>query len=152
MTLSKEALIGAWRLVSAIEIFADGERQPEFGGRAGGYLCYSPEGIVSAVLGDMTRPVSAATDPQTASDDEIVGMSRHFIAYAGPFTVDPDNDIVQHHIEVALFADWQGGDQERHVVIRDGRLHIIGSPRMAADGRIFHSELVWERATPRPEH
>lgn len=147
MTLSEEALIGAWRLVSAIEVFSDGERRPEFGQRAHGYLSYSPDGIVSATLGDMTRPASGATDPQTVSNEAMVDMSRNFIAYAGPFTVDADNDLVRHHVDIALFTDWQGGEQERHVEIRNDRLHIIGSPRLAADARIFHSELVWERVT-----
>lgn len=145
MTITKDDLVGAWRLVSADEVFADGRRRPEFGGNAAGYLSYSPDGIVSATLGDMNRPRSGASDPQSASDEELASMAHGFMSYAGPFTIDPDNDTVTHHIAIALFVDWQQGPQKRIVRIVDDRLHIIASPRTAPDGRTFHSELVWER-------
>lgn len=151
MTVSKADLIGAWRLISATEVFTDGERRPEFGPGATGYLCYSPDGIVSATLGSTSRTRSEATDPTRASDDDLAGMARGFISYAGPFTVGDDGDgtgvVVTHHIDVALFTGWEGGDQVRHVRLVDGELHILASPRSAADGREFRSELVWRRVT-----
>lgn len=143
MTLSMNDLIGAWRLVSVIEIFADGERRPELGTNADGYLCYSPNGIVSAVLGNMDRATSTAHDPQTATDDELAAMARPFIAYAGPFSI--DGDTVTHHIDVALFANWQAGDQVRHVRVSGDELIIEASPRTGPDGRKFYSELTWSR-------
>lgn len=148
MTLTAENLIGAWRLVSAVEVYTDGERNPEFGDNADGYLSYSPNGIVSATLGDMNRPGSTAGDPQSATDQELAQMSRRFIAYAGPYTVDPDKGTVTHHVDVALFTGWEGSDQVRHAHVDAGVLHIVGSPRTAADGREFSTELTWERVSP----
>jgi hypothetical protein len=69
----------------------------------------------------------------------------HFVAYAGPFSVDVGNGTVTHHVDVSLFPNWQGRDQVRRVTIEGGRLSIIASDRTSADGRIFHSELVWLR-------
>ena len=145
MTLSMRDLVGAWRLVSAIELFEDGERRPEFGPNADGYLSYSPDGIVSAVLGSMDRPASASSDARAAGDGELVKMARPFIAYAGPFTIEPDSDTVIHHVDVALFTNWQTGDQIRHVLVQKDQLVISASPRTGADGRTFHSELAWRR-------
>ena len=145
MTLSMTDLVGAWRLVSVIEVFEDGERRPEFGPNADGYLSYSPNGIVSAVLGSMDRPASTSSDAQAASDGELVKMARPFIAYAGPFTIQPDSDTVTHHVDVALFTNWQTGDQIRHVLVEKDQLVISASPRTGADGRTFHSELTWGR-------
>ncbi|AYJ48907.1 lipocalin-like domain-containing protein [Rhodococcus sp. P1Y] len=147
MALSQKDLIGAWTFESAVEVFDDGERRPEFGPHAAGYLSYSPNGIVLAVLGNMERPRSGATDPQRASDAQLVHMAQGFIAYAGPFTVDSDSGTVTHHIEVALFTDWQGAPQERSVRIEGDRLSIIGSPRTAPDERRFHVELEWQRCS-----
>jgi hypothetical protein len=30
-------------------------------------------------------------------------MARHFIAYAGPFSADPGNGTVTHHVDVSLY-------------------------------------------------
>ena len=60
-----------------------------------------------------------------------------------PFSADPGNATVTHHVDVALFPNWQGQDQVRRVTIDGRRLSIIASDRTAADGRTFHSELTW---------
>ncbi|UUE28540.1 lipocalin-like domain-containing protein (plasmid) [Rhodococcus qingshengii] len=145
MTIDHEQLVGAWKLVSALEVFTDGQCQTEFGPNAAGYLSYSPNGIVTAILGDMSRPNSGASDPQSASDDDLAAMSHGFIAYAGPFTIIPAADTVVHHLDLALFTDWQGGEQLRSVRIDGDYLYITGSPRITSDGRCFHSELCWKR-------
>lgn len=155
MTLKTDDFVGAWRLVAAEQVFADGERAPEFGPAAIGYLCYSPDGIVSATLGSSSRPATLATDPQTATDSDIVEMARNFIAYAGPFSVDSERDTVTHHVEVALFTGWQAGAQLRHARFDGDTLRLTGTPRTSSDGRDFHVELVWTRvssssALPRP--
>jgi hypothetical protein len=138
-------LLGAWRLESAVEVFDDGERRDEFGPRPDGYLCYNPAGIVSATLGDSARPPVPAGDPQSGTDDDYEKMARYFVAYAGPFSVDAGNGTVTHHVDVSLFSNWQGRDQVLRVTIEGGRLSIIASDRTSADGRIFHSELIWLR-------
>jgi len=138
-------LLGAWRLESAVEVFDDGERRDEFGPNPEGYLCYNPAGIVSATLGDSARLPVSAGDPQGGTNDDYRHMARRFIAYAGPFTVDVDNGTVTHHVDVSLFPNWQGHDHVRRVTIEDGRLSIIASKRTSADGRTFHSELIWLR-------
>ena len=112
------------------------------GPNPGGYLCYNPAGVVSAVLGDSARPPVSAGDPQSATDDDEE-MARRFIAYAGPFSVDVANGTVTHHVDVSPFPNWQGHDQVRRGTIERGRLSIIASDRTSADGRTFHSELIW---------
>jgi Lipocalin-like domain len=140
-----EDIVGAWRLESAVEVFGDGERRDEFGPNPHGYLCYNPAGIVSATLGDSTRQPVSAVDPQSGTDGDYERIARRFIAYAGPFSADVDNGTVTHHIDVSLFPNWQGEDQVRRVTIAGGRLSIVASDRTSADGRTFHSELVWLR-------
>jgi hypothetical protein len=104
-----------------------------------------PVGVVSATLGDSARPPVSAGDPQSGTDDDYEKMARHFVAYAGPFSVDVGNGTVTHHVDVSLFPSWQGRDQVRRVTIEGGRLSIIASDQSSADGRIFHSELIWLR-------
>lgn len=143
--IDRNRLIGAWKLVSAIEVYSDGERRPEFGPDAAGYLSYSPNGIVTAVLGSTNRPGNEVTEPQSSTDADLAGMARQFIAYAGPFTIVDNTDTVIHHLEVSLFTGWQGTGQARTVRIDGDTLRIAASPRTAPDGRPFHTELSWTR-------
>ncbi|GAA5085602.1 hypothetical protein GCM10025760_04620 [Microbacterium yannicii] len=145
MTTTINDLIGAWRFVSADEIFSDGESRPQFGPEASGYLSYSPNGIVTAVLGSMRRPAGGAPDLRSASDAEVTAMARDFIAYGGPFTLDPETNTVTHHIDIALFPGWQGGNQARHFTVDGNMLHGSTPPATTADGRTFHVELTWAR-------
>ena len=64
-------------------------------------------------------------------------MARHFIAYAGPFSVDVGNGTVTHHVDVSLFPNWQGHDQVRRVTIEGGRLSIIASDRTSGKAGPF---------------
>lgn len=150
MTLSTSDLVGAWRLVSATEVFADGVRMPEFGPHVNGYLSYSPDGIVSATLGSMDRVRTNDPDPQSVSTANLALMAGGFIAYAGPYSVDPASDMVTHHVDVALFTGWEGKPQARHARIEGNDLFITGSPRTTIDGLTFHSELHWTRMSALP--
>ena len=145
MTTTIDDLVGAWKFVSAEEVFADGECRPQFGPSADGYLSYSPNGIVTAVLGSTARPASAAPSPEGATDAEVVAMARDFIAYGGPFTLDPDTDTVTHHIDIALFPGWQGGKQVRTFTVHGNLLSGKTLPATTPDGRSFHVELTWGR-------
>ena len=147
MTTTIDDLIGAWKFVGADEVFDDGGRRSQFGPGADGYLSYSPNGIVTAVLGSTTRPASVAPSPESASDAEIVAMARDFIAYGGPFTLDSETDTVTHHIDIALFAGWQGGTQVRTFTVQGDLLHGKTAPATTPDGRRFHVELTWGRVS-----
>lgn len=147
MTTTIDDLIGAWKFVGADEVFDDGGRRPQFGPGADGYLSYSPNGIVTAVLGSTTRPASVAPSPESASDAEIVAMARDFIAYGGPFTLDSETGTVTHHIDIALFPGWQGGTQVRTFTVQGDLLHGKTAPATTPDGRRFHVELTWGRVS-----
>ena len=149
MTLSASDLVGAWRLVSATEVFADGVRMPEFGPHVNGYLSYSPDGIVSATLGSTDRIRTNDPDPQSVSTANLALMAGGFLAYAGPYTVDSASDTVTHHVDIALFTGWEGKPQTRHARVEGNDLFITGSPRTTIDGLTFHSELHWTRVTAR---
>lgn len=145
MTTTITDLVGAWRFVSAEEVFADGERRAQFGPNADGYLSYSANGIVTAVLGSTTRPASGGAGPESATDAEVVAMARDFIAYGGPFTLDPETDTVTHHIDIALFPGWQGGEQVRTFTVHDDILRGRTLQAVSPDGRSLHVELTWSR-------
>jgi len=144
-TISRDAIVGSWRLLSAVQHFDDGTKVAEFGPNACGYLFYTAEGTVSAVLGASDRPVVAALDPQNATPDEYASSARTFVAYAGTYLLDQETGEVRHNIELSLYPNWQGQSQLRILQLDGDTVNIVASPRIAADGRAFHSELRWRR-------
>jgi hypothetical protein len=141
-------LIGGWVLEAAVQHFDDGEVRDEFGPTAHGYLCYTAEGVVSAVLGAGDRTRAAAADPQDSTAREYQEAAQHFIAYSGRFTLDsPDGDVT-HLIEASLFLNWEDTAQHRKARIDGDTLSVTASDRVDGAGRRFHVELRWKRATP----
>ena len=57
-------LLGTWQLVSAVIRFEDGELRNRFGDDAYGFLIYSADGYVSAVLGARDRAAIASDVPR----------------------------------------------------------------------------------------
>ena len=65
-----------------------------------------------------------------------------FVAYAGRYSFHGDRVI--HHVELSLFPNWVGSDQERWVELAGDRLTLSASPLLLA-GRQQIPRLVWER-------
>jgi hypothetical protein len=64
-----------------------------------------------------------------------------FVAYAGRYSFHGDR---VHHVELSLFPNWVGSDQERWVELAGGRLILSASPLPLA-GRQQVPRLIWER-------
>ncbi|MCU1407368.1 MAG: lipocalin-like domain protein [Glaciihabitans sp.] len=145
--ITHDAIVGSWRLLSAVQHFDDGTKAAEFGPNASGYLCYTAEGTVSAVLGASDRPQIAALDPQDATPAEYASSARAFVAYAGTYVVNDETSEVIHNIEISLYPNWQAHSQLRVVKMDGDTVTIVASPRVTATGRAFHSELRWRRVS-----
>jgi hypothetical protein len=57
---------------------------------------------------------------------------------------------VIHHVELSLFPNWVGGDQERWVELAGDRLILSASPLLLA-GKLQVPRLVWSRVDSRPD-
>ena len=83
--MSKEGLrnrlLGTWQLVSSVIRFEDGEFRDQLGYDPSGFLIYTAEGYVSAVLGASNRPLLATNDPGIATDAEFASETSSFLAY-----------------------------------------------------------------------
>jgi hypothetical protein len=72
---------------------------------------------------------------------------RGLVAYAGRYSF--YGDRVVHHVELSLFPNWVGSDQERSVELAGDRLALSASPLLLA-GQQRVPRLVWERVHPSP--
>jgi hypothetical protein len=119
--------------------------QYPYGPDATGYLMYSADGYMSAVVMSANRPSFAAGDLLVGSVEERAAAAASYISYAGPYE-DQAGKVV-HHVKVSLFPNWLGGDQERFYEVVGNRLSISTPPMLLA-GREQRSYLIWERAVP----
>jgi hypothetical protein len=139
---AENPLIGTWRLKSLVrEVAATGERYLEFGEHPQGFIGYSGDGRMYAILMADER-IQPKGEP--LADDERAQLHRSMIAYAGTYTV--DGGKVVHHVEVSWNGLRNGTDQVRFFKIDGDTLTITTAPISSpVDGRPGVGILTWER-------
>jgi hypothetical protein len=143
-----DALVGAWRLVSWENRAADGEVSYPMGTDALGYLLYTADGRFSVTISRRDRPGFTASDLLGGTTQEQARAVQGFVAYTGRYSFLGDRVI--HHVELSLFPNWIGSDQERWVELAGRRLILSASPLLLA-GKRQVPRLVWERVDPVPD-
>jgi len=139
--LEPSDLYGTWQLVSYTSaVVATGERTDLYGPTPTGFLTYTPNGRMSAILCDSSRP--KPTDLAKVTDDERLKLYRTMNAYAGTFTL--TGSTVTHHVEISLNGTWTGTDQVRHLTLEGDTLIIsLGPQPRNPDGKVAINELKW---------
>jgi len=143
-----DALVGAWRLVSWENRAADGQVSYPMGPDARGYLLYTGDGRFSVTISRVDRAAFAAGDLLGGTTEEQARAVEGFVAYAGRYSF--QGDRVLHHVELSLFPNWVGSDQQRWVELAGDRLTLSASPLLLA-GTQQVPRLVWERVDPSPD-
>jgi Lipocalin-like domain len=114
-----EALIGTWRLKSAVARDQSGHLTPLYSDPVG-KLTYTPRGDMWALVGTRGEPG---------------------FWYTGVFEVFPKTRTVVHHVEYSSNLSYDGTDQVRqYKFLSRNRL------RLRAGGPTSYLELVWRRA------
>jgi hypothetical protein len=144
---TRNALEGAWRLVSWENQAADGQVTYPMGTDALGYLLYTADGRFSVTISRTGRAGFAAGDLLAGTTEEKARAVEGFVAYAGRYSFFGERVI--HHVELSLFPNWVGGDQERWVELAGDQLILSASPLLLA-GKQQVPRLMWERVDPPP--
>ena len=139
---TKGDLVGTWKLVSAWSTRPNGERVPLYGEHPIGFLTYSTEGRMTAILGNSERPMLSTEDRLTAPMAERAAAFSNFTAYAGTFRIEGDRVI--HHVEICSLQNWVGTDQVRQMRLEGSRL-TLRPPARTLGGEQRLNEIVWER-------
>ena len=136
-------LYGTWRLVSDIStLVTTGEHSDLYGPAPLGFLTYMPDGRMSAILCDSSRP--KPSDLAKVTDEERLKLYRTMNAYAGTFAL--VGSTVTHHIEISLNGTWTGTDQVRQLTLEGDTLIIrLGPQPRNTDGKVAVNELKWVR-------
>ena len=136
-------LAGTWKLVSASLSTAGGERNDApFGPCPAGFLTYTREGRMSAMISYGGRKPLSVSDWTLAAVEEKAEAFGTFAAYAGRYTLTEDQVI--HHVEVSSLQNWVNTDLVRLIKFQGNRI-LLRTPPTESNGKIQTWELVWER-------
>jgi hypothetical protein len=137
-----DSIIGTWKLVSALLTTVGGGTRKLLGENPNGFLTYTSDGRMTAILGSSERQPLSVADTVAAPAAERAEAFATFTAYAGRYTF--DGDRLTHHVEVSLFQNWVGTDQIRFARLQGRRLTLTAPP-MSIGGEQLVVELTWER-------
>jgi hypothetical protein len=139
--VAADGIVGAWSLVSFDVDEGKGAEKPRFGPNPVGYLIYSANARMAAVLAGTRRPALDSPAGTSASEEARTQALSNFLAYAGRYEI--RGDRVFHHVEVSVFTNLMGVTLERRFALEGDTLTIRTVPP-----EIWGSSnvLVWKRA------
>jgi hypothetical protein len=145
MPWGSDKLVGTWKLVSVSLSTEGGERNDTpFGTSPTGFLTYTREGRMSAMMSYGGRKPLSVSDWSLAAAEEKAEAFSTFAAYGGRYTLKEDRVI--HHVEVSSLQNWVNTDLVRLIQFQDDRI-VLRTPPTSTNGKIQTWELIWERVS-----
>src|SRR5918997_3119586 len=135
-------LVGTWRLISWENRSIDGEISYALGRDAVGCIMYNQDGYMSVAIARPNRAKFVAGDLLGGSTEEKAQAADTYVSYCGRYEF--RGDTVVHHVDLSLFPNWVGVDQERLVEFRGNRLTLSTRPILLG-GVQRTAHLIWER-------
>ena len=135
-----QKIVGVWTLQTYFAEFEDtGETKAPFGANPNGYIIFTPDGRMIALLTAEGRKV-----PQT--DDDRVAAFRSMAAYSGIYRLEEDRWITT--VDIAWNEAMMGTEQTRYYRLEGDTLIMTTAWRsnVIYDGRVTRSTLTWIRA------
>jgi hypothetical protein len=140
--MASNPLIGTWRLISwQNRSLLDGEVSYPLGKDAVGYIMYGQDGYMSVAILSPDRPKFVAGDLLSGGAEERARAVGTYVSYCGQYEF--LGDTVVHRVELSLFPNWVGVEQERLVEVEGDRLTLSTRPILLG-GVQRTAHLIWE--------
>jgi len=150
--LTKQVIIGAWRLVGIDYSGPNGAlADPVFGSDPQGIIIYDQSGwmsvqIVTANRPAIGRPTTRTSRVVTPDDAQLAAMAFDtYYAYFGTWDYNADTSVITHHLNSSLLP-YETGLEYRREVTFDG-VHLKLIARSQETGEERHRTLVWTRVS-----
>ena len=144
MSADADRFVGAWRLLSLEARTSTGDVTYPYGQDAAGYLLYSRGGYMSVAVMQARRAHFASPDVRDASAKEQLAAFDSYSSYSGRYEVRGQRVI--HHVEISLFPNWSGTQQERVFAFSGDRLTLTAPP-MRIGAVEQNLVAIWQRLT-----
>jgi Lipocalin-like domain len=115
-----DSILGTWKLQSWVrEIIASGKREDFFGAKPDGYLSYSPDARMQAILiaDNRIKPNSVAP-----ADEDKLKLYNTMLSYGGTYKI--EGDKVVHSVDISWNQAWTGTEVVRFYKIEGDTLTI----------------------------
>jgi hypothetical protein len=126
---SNKTLVGTWKLESATITTDKGAIRNAWGAHPIGFLTYTEDGRMSAILTLDDRKPLSVSDFISAPANERAEAFSTMTAYAGRYTF--SGKEVVHHVEAASIPNDVGSDLKRSVTLDDDRLVLLVASRIS---------------------
>ena len=140
--MSTNLFIGTWRLLSAEAKSSNGEVIYPFGKDATGFLMYGPDGYMAVTVMRPNRANFATKDFRGGTPEEKLAAFSSYLSYCGKYEV--KGEKIVHQIDMSLFPNWSGDDQERFFVFSGDHLTLRTAPMKLAGAEVT-AQMVWQR-------
>lgn len=140
--MSTYLFVGAWRLLSLEARSSTGEVSYPYGKDAAGYLLYAGEGYMSVSVMQTRRTHFASPDGLQAPAEQKLAAFDSYSSYSGRYEVRGQKVI--HQVEISLFPNWSGKEQERYFAFSGDRL-TLSAPPMWIGGVELELVAIWQR-------
>ena len=140
--MTKNPLVGTWRLLSHEMHGEDGSVHYGYGEHPVGNIMYGQDGHMHVAFMKGDRPKISNDTFALATMEEKAWAAVHYESYCGKYEV--KGDKVFHQVEVSLNPNWVGSVQERDVQLKGDTL-VLSLP-MSFFGVNYIASLTWKRA------
>ena len=103
---------------------------------------YNQDGYMFVAISCPNREKFAAGDLLRGSIEEKAQAADTYVSYCGQYEF--RGDTVVHHVDLSLFPNWVGVEQERLVELRGNRMTLSTHPILLG-GVQGTTHLIWER-------
>jgi hypothetical protein len=135
-------LVGTYRFLSMEHYSEDGSVGRPFGDEPEGFMTYTPEGYMMALLSRSDRVPFAGGDILGGTQTEQVSAFMTASSFAGRYEV--RDGQIHHHLEAASFPNWKGTTQPRDFELTTTQLKLY-PPALLMDAQLRTSRVVLAR-------
>ena len=108
---------GTWILVSMVNE-QDGKKTEQYGPSPRGVQVFTPDGRFIAITMRARLPKFASNNRLTGTPEEYKAVVQGSMAYFGTYKVVSEKEhLVSLHMEASTFANWEGEDQTRVMMV-----------------------------------
>lgn len=136
-----DQVVGTWELISITLVKGD-KRIELFGDNPRGIQMMGADGRFSNIITRESLPLYAGVNRMKGTDAEYRTILQGSNAMYGTYTVDEGKGMVEFHIDVATYPNWEEQTQPKVSTVEDGVWRYVNPTTTIGAGKV---ELVWKR-------
>jgi len=153
MTTLKDELVGAWKLLSYIEVPIGGSDSLfPLGKSPRGLLIYAPDGYMSVQIAKEGRLPFKSNDKLNPDVTEMEAAVKGYLAFTGKYKVDNKMAIVHYVVSHSLYPNWDHSVLSRSINFEGDVLYMKSTEPTLSNGQQVNSYMTWQRMSATIEH